>query len=271
MTPEKEQLLDEALKYYEQELTKNPNNFAVICGIASVYKYKEDFEKAIEYLEIAHKQKPDDLWTLWELAYVNAECARDFEKALLYVDKYLSIKPDETELYFRRAYVLSGLGRKKEAVEWYKKYLASNPDNRVAPLVNISQIEIGLKDWENAEKHVNEGLTYNSTSTYLLGSKLDILIHKKQYDEAEKLAKSFTHTKYLSYWALAEIEYLRGNKEKSEEYFELSKKDAQEYYDKYCNGRDIDMYDNSATCRNQHEPVKNFEKNKTEFILNPES
>lgn len=265
MTPEKERLLDEALKYYEQELTKNPNNFATICGIASVYKYKEDFEKAIEYLEIAHKQKPDDLWVLSEFTNIYS-LKHDYKKMLFYADKYLTIKSDDKEIYFSKAFALDGLERKEEAVEWYKKYLASNPDNRVAPLVNLSSLEIDLNNWEDAEKHVDEAMQLNPYSTYLLSEKVDILIHKKQYDEAEKLAKSFTHTKYLFYWALAEIEYLRGNKEKSEEYFELSKQDAKEYYDNYCNGKNYDMYNHDGVCRNHYDQFTNFEKSKSETI-----
>ena len=130
--------------------------------------------------------------------------------------------------------------------------------------MNIAICEIKLGRYDDAEKHINKGLKYAPGFSYLLNSKIDILQHENKFDEAEKLAKELIERDkydYSAYWQLAEIYRYKKDTQKAEDYYQESKNNAQEYYDRFCeNYYDINDYD--GNCGNRYEFLKDFEKSK---------
>ncbi|MBR6099245.1 tetratricopeptide repeat protein [bacterium] len=261
----KNKLYNEAIILYNRELDIHPDDTATLVNVGFVYYELEDFEKAVRYFNRVLELNPKDSYSLYKMAYINTYEYENYSKALDYINRYIEVKPKAADGYFAKGFILAEMERNREAIAAYKKYLEFYPDS-VAALVNISSLEIDVKDWKNAEIHTERGLKFNSTSSYLLSNKIDILIHKKQYAEAEEIADKILNkccdTGYIAYWEKAKIEKAKHNSAKAEEYFNKSKANAKDYYDKHCDKKRYDLHDSDGNCRNRYNHIKNFEKNK---------
>ncbi len=265
LTPKKKADLELAIKHLNAENVKHPNNGYVYSEYAYVYHQLEEFDKAIEYYKKVLEKNPKDKYALEKLSYIYCNIKFDYQKALDYQNKKMALGIDEGKYgdYFSKAYILAQMDRHKEAVEYYKKYIEKNPTH-VAGLVNVSNSEIKIGKYDDADKHIDEGLNYAPTFSYLLNLKVDILKHKHKFEEAEELSNKILKRNkynYSTYWDLAEISRYNGDMKQAEKYYKMSKDNAQEYYDQFCeNPYDIGDYD--GKCGNRYEFLKNFEKNK---------
>ena len=266
----KKKLANEAIVLYREESKLHPDDYSIYQNIGATYELLEEYDKSVTNYEYAIKLNEKDSYSYGRLAYLDTHVYRKYDEALEYMDKYFKYeKKPVGEDYFQKAYILSSLERYKEAIEYYNKYLEIHP-NTVAALVNISGCEVEAQDYENAEKHVELGLKYNSTSSYLLSHKIDILIHKRDFEKAEEITNRMIdrnkYNGYIGYWKLAVIERLKGNQSKAEEYYQMSKDNAQEYFDKYCSGKGYDLTDFDGKCSNRYDHLENFEKEKAKPI-----
>ena len=266
----KTKMYNEAILLFNRELERHPNDYKTISSIGNIYKDLENFETAAAYFRRALEINPNDKYSIYELIFVDLYALENYDEALELIDRYLTLDPSATSFYFTKAFLFGRMERDADAILWYKKYLEIYPNN-VAALVNISGHEIEIRDWVNAEKHVNLGLKFNKTSAYLLSYKIDILIHNGKYEEAAKEANALidrnSDNGYIGYWKLAKIEMAKHNNNKADEYFEKSKQNAQEYFDNICKQNRYDFNDIDGKCSNRYYHIKNFEKNKREIVL----
>ncbi len=251
-----------AIKYLDMENIKHPNNKYILQEYGYIYELLEEFDKSAVYYKKVLKMDSSNEYMLTRLSHLYAEKKFDYPQALVYLDKKTELSTND---YFLKAYILTALERYEEAVEYYKKYIERNPYH-VAGFVNITLCEIELERYDDAEKHVNEGLKYAPGFSYLLNSKAIILYHKHHFEEAKNIELELIEKNkydYDAYYNLAIFNKYEGKLEEAEKYFNLSKSMAQEYYDKFC----INPYsigDADGKCKNRYHFLTNFEhyKNK---------
>ncbi|MBO6086762.1 tetratricopeptide repeat protein [bacterium] len=262
MTSYKKKNLETALEYLNSENKNFPDHLHILEEFAHVYYQLEDYDKAVEYYEKCIEKDPNWVYGLSQLAHIYTLVKRDYEKSNEYVERALPLTNDKDNLYFRKAYNYSGLENYEDAAKMYERYLRNNP-NSVAALVNITSCEIKNKNYDKAEMYVDRGLKLNSHSSYLLKSKVKLLIHKEKYDEADKIIEEMIsrdkYDGYIGYYLKGISAKKQGNYEKADKYFKLSKENAQEYYDKYCE-KSYDLSDTDGNCSNRFEFLEDFEE-----------
>ena len=259
----KEAKLHEAVERLNKELKKHPNHSHILAQLGHAYYLLEDYDDSIKYYKLTLKKDPKYVYGIDKLAFIYSHVKDDNETALTYMKQIIELEPENNDNYFLLGWILSGLNRDKEATNAYNKYLEKYPDS-VAALVNISGCEISNHDYENAEKHVEHGLKFNSHSAYLLKNKTDILLHKHKFDEAEALANEINkryYNGYIGYWRLAKIERYKGNLTKAEEYYQKAKENAKEYCIKFCD-KPYDLSDSDGNCSNRYRFLEDFEENR---------
>ncbi len=259
--------LKKAFTYNEKALSYAPKHHEIVDNIGLCYILDEKFDKAIEMFNRSLKIKPDDSLAVQELAVIYSYYKIDYPKALKYMETYMKLQPNNINAYFSKAWILSALDRNKEAIEYYNKYLEHFPYS-VAALVNITGCAIDIKDYENALKYLERGLALNRHSYYLLSHKIDILANMKKYDEAKTVARELIDNSqyygaHLGYFRLAKIQQIEGNSTEAEANFKLAKETAEEFLNgEYCKGKDYDLNDNDARCRNIGLFLKKFDEKK---------
>lgn len=265
LTPNKISKLQEAIQHLDIEIKKHPNNADINAEYAYAYHLLQDFDKAIEYYEKVLQKIPEWEYGLQELSSIYTNIKFDYKKALEYRNRKMEVSINEGYYgdYFAKAFILSKLERRKEAIDYYKKYIEHNPTH-VAGYVNIAHCEVYEGLYEDAEIHVNEGLKLAPTFSYLLEAKIDILQHKHEFEKAKKLAEELLmrdQYNYSSYWTFAELKRYEGNSTEAEEFYQKAKENAQEYYDKFCDNP-YDIGDADGKCGNRYEFLQEFEKSK---------
>lgn len=118
-------------------------------SIAEEYVKLENYSKAIEFYEVAMKDK-----SLYDAAYYKiGQCYaknKQYDKAYTVFDTILRKDPENKSLKNTLAYLTAMNGNVEQAAELYKQILASDPDNAEA-LVNYVSVLIILKDYETAK------------------------------------------------------------------------------------------------------------------------
>lgn len=263
LTKEKREQLEYALTLLDKEWRNHPNNISIQAQYAYIYDQLEDFDKAVEYYEKILTRDPKWEYGLQRLSYIYCSIKFDYETALKYINRKMDINIDTGYYgdYYGKAFILSHLDRYDEAIDYYKKYIKFNPTH-VAGYVNIAICENEVGNYVEAEKYVNIGLKYAPNFSYLINSKIEVLLYKHKFEEAKKIiAQQIAQDKYdyAAYYKLANIYRYNGDVNEAEKYYQISQKNAQEYYDKYCeNPYDINDYD--GKCSNRYLFLKDFEK-----------
>lgn len=263
----KKYYLEKAFTYSEKALSYAPKYYEIIDNLGFCCILAEKFDEAIELFYSSLKINPKDIVAIEGLTKIYSYYKVDSKKALSYVDLNIKYAPNNYNLIFAKAWILNTLDRDKEAIEYYNKYLERYPYS-VAALVNISGCEVKIKDYKNALLHAERGLALNRHSCYLLAIKIDILANMKKYNEAKAVAQELINNSqfygaHLGYFRLAKIQQIEGKTKLAETNFKISKDIAQEFLDsEYCQGKDYDLQDNDARCRNVGLFLKTFDKDK---------
>ncbi|MEQ1850420.1 MAG: tetratricopeptide repeat protein [Chthoniobacteraceae bacterium] len=124
-------------------------------------------EKEIEFYKAngGKAETPGDVirW-LGQRAFAQGQ----FERAEKYLPQLVLRKEAVGDDFLLLARSRSKLGRFKEAVDSFDSYLASakDPVPRVAGMIEKADAQLGLKDWDGAEKTVKEGLSLATEGRY---------------------------------------------------------------------------------------------------------
>lgn len=259
----KEKKLNEAVERLNTELKKHPNHSHILAQLGHAYYLLEDYDNAIKYYKMTLEKDPKWVYGINKLAFIYSHVKDEDEIALKYIERVIELEPENNDNYFQSGWILSGLKQYDAAIKAYNKYLEKYPDS-VAALVNISGCEISNHDYENAEKHIEHGLKFNSHSAYLLKNKVDVLLYKHKFDEAESIINEINkryYNGYIGYWRLAEIERYKGNLTKADEYYNLAKENAKEYCIKMCD-KPYDLSDIDGNCSNRYYFLEHFDENR---------
>ncbi len=118
---------DEALAEYGKVLLLDPNHRNTLFNIAASHEYKNNYQLAITYYELAEKRDPKDADVPFRLGRVYLKM-RQYDAALVAIDRSLAMRRN-AKSHTLRAKILEGMGRTREAVDAYQKALDLNADD----------------------------------------------------------------------------------------------------------------------------------------------
>lgn len=120
------------LAVLKARLAKNPNDLGALVGLASLYFDAGKFDQAIPYYTRALALDPSNPDTRTDYATALHGAGHDLE-ALAQLEKVLDEKPNFPPALFNEGIVASTIGRRTQAVEAFKKFIAVAPnDSKVA-------------------------------------------------------------------------------------------------------------------------------------------
>ncbi len=145
-------LIQRALKeaYRQKEL------FFFFYFLAQRYILKEDFPKALKYLELCLRFKGDDACSYNDKAICLAELGR-YTEALDCFNQGLRLCPGQAFLYHNKGWLLNLLGRHKEAVLCFKKALEIEP-YRPEALYSLADSYLALGENLLAKRYFKKAL-----------------------------------------------------------------------------------------------------------------
>lgn len=149
--------LDKAKELYLEILKEEPNNFEIRKLLGIIEAKSKNFDRALEYLNIALVNKKNDAYLLNSIANVYQQIGSHL-MAIEYYEKSIKIKKD-----FYQAYINKGLAQKnikdyKGALQSFSKAIEIEPKDieayigRGNLLSEISNLDAALKDYEQAIK-----------------------------------------------------------------------------------------------------------------------
>ncbi|MGB7342833.1 MAG: tetratricopeptide repeat protein [Pirellulaceae bacterium] len=119
-----------AQEFIEQSLRQENRNGNLDMVLGSHAYARDEFAKAIEYLENAHSLSPENPLVASTLAnYLAKADPPELDRALKLVDNVLEDFPDRKAYYFTRGKTLSLLGRDDEAISDLQVALKAMPGN----------------------------------------------------------------------------------------------------------------------------------------------
>ncbi|WP_041273230.1 tetratricopeptide repeat protein [Desulforapulum autotrophicum] len=99
-----------------------------IVHIAFSYNENEQTEKAIGFLEVKHRELPEDMDIITYLAaFYEGEEA--YEKSINLLNEGINLYPDAVDLFFRLGVVQDKFGQKQACIQSMKRAIELDPDN----------------------------------------------------------------------------------------------------------------------------------------------
>jgi class 3 adenylate cyclase/tetratricopeptide (TPR) repeat protein len=203
---------EEAIDNFEKVLHLIPDNVNALNNIAINYVYKNDFDKAAEYFEMASAVEPN------VAAYINAGnmyyYSRDFKQAADYYLKALQLQPNNYQfmVYLGDAYKFIPEGGKnaddlfKRAISIAKEEVNANP-NVAKAYQYIARAYAYLGDLKEAKKalEIANDLDSHSVESYYTNLRISVL---EMNDEKIKIyASGLLRTEYSVSLLLADPDF----------------------------------------------------------------
>lgn len=98
----------------------------ILRSVAAIYRTKEDFDKSLDYLEMAKMLDSDDINLILLESNIRWEMG-DVDKYQELVSKALDIEPDNVDLIFNLGVVNADKGNSIKAIEFYDKAIKLDP------------------------------------------------------------------------------------------------------------------------------------------------
>ena len=117
----------EALKAYEEILTKNPDVFIIYKNIGNCYFAMENYDKAVEYYQKLFDKQPKsaEVMTLIGNSYVNA---KNMEKAMEWYGKIPFEEIKDVDTLFNIGANLTNNNKNDLALKYFKRAVEVDPD-----------------------------------------------------------------------------------------------------------------------------------------------
>lgn len=150
---------DEALSAYKQCLIIDPENAAANYEIADIFEFEKQADSALIYSSKAAQLDPSNVWYQELYAQCLQENGRYKEVADVY-NNLLKQHPTVSDYYYKLAISQLQAGQLKDAAQTYSMAEEKLGFNEQLA-INIVDIYERAKDYQNAEKEINELIHYN--------------------------------------------------------------------------------------------------------------
>ncbi len=183
---------DEALKYYQVLIEKEPNNLNADLRIAELYFSKEDYESGVKYYEkvVDKKEVANQPEVKYKLGYSYYKIKR-YAEAVKHLFEAQKLGVIEEKLFIGLGYSLAQIKRTEEAIDAYNKALSINPYN-FQTHNNVGVLYAQLGDYDKAIKEFKEALKLepgNKDSLYNLHRAYKILAEMESEEYLGQLEK----------------------------------------------------------------------------------
>lgn len=142
---------DEAVKDYEETIKIDPKNPHAYNNIGVIYKYRGEFEKAIQYFIKAIEVMDDDVYVQFYnnigKSYKNI---KEFDNAIKYYDEGICKLENEPSLYYNKAKTLMAMRKYEEAIEVYIEGAKLNDADKEDFYDEIGDAYKALQEYDNA-------------------------------------------------------------------------------------------------------------------------
>jgi len=129
---------------------------------------RKEFEKAIRYLNICIKLRPNDGCSYNDKAICFAELEK-YEQALAVFDKGIALNRDCASLYHNKGWLLNTIGKFKQSVIYFKKALELD-SGRVEAIFSLGDSYLKMGDIQKAKKYFASALSeIKGKSSYVYG------------------------------------------------------------------------------------------------------
>ena len=150
---------NEAKNWYQQELSKYPQNRQILNALADEVADLEEYDEAIKIRNKICEIYPDNHLALLEKSYLLLNMNR-FEESLQCIDNILNQDeqkngPSKAVIMNQKGWVLFKKGELEESMKWIEKSLAIKPKN-VNTLDSKAEVLVKQKNYEDAEKVYEE-------------------------------------------------------------------------------------------------------------------
>lgn len=203
----------EAMRLFEKGQKYYPDCAFLFAGMGDVYLSEKKFDKAMEFYTLAQRKKY--ALDIYKIDFYNAHlqntmvqisdaltvlfsATKNSENPILYKNiKYIlneeyskvmiatEVYQNTDNLQLNYANQLRKAENREEAVKEYLKILNINPkDFRAANNLGVTFLE--LKDYQLAEKYLQEALGNNQNSALILNNLAIVNFQQKKYEEMEK-------------------------------------------------------------------------------------
>jgi tetratricopeptide (TPR) repeat protein len=150
---EKQELLEQARKSYQQALKLDPKNVEALTALARLYNSMDDHERAVATYRKAIQTQPRQA-SLWhEVGMCHARC-QEWEPALQHLRRAVELDPDERQYHNSVGFVLARTGRYEESLAAFTK--AGNEANAH---YNLARMLHHLNQDDLSKQHLQVALT----------------------------------------------------------------------------------------------------------------
>ena len=187
--------IDKSMDCYDRLIELDPKQAMFYCNKAGLLQLIGKYEESASLYNQAVQLDPKNSLAYFNLGVIQNAYSNP-EKALDLIKKAISLSPDNYKYLAAYAGTLGNLGKKKEAIDFLEKLVATRTYNP-EPYVRLAKIQIGNYQYRSVinllEAHLKRN-SYDWESMCLLGIVYELI---KQFDEAEKwLLKVKDHPDY---------------------------------------------------------------------------
>ena len=150
----------EAQKIYLKLIKKDNKNFLLQNLLGTTYLQLNDFEKAINHLNISTMLNPNFAESYNNLGIVFAE-KKKFELSVENYNKAISLKKDYFSAILNKGIALKNLRELGEAINCFELCMQLNPTNEKIYL-NLGNVYVLLKKFNKAKEAFDKAISYNN-------------------------------------------------------------------------------------------------------------
>lgn len=211
-----------AMRYVDEVLEKEPENFEALVFKAMLYLSQHHFADGLAIAEKAKELNPYNAFVYGILVDANVEMG-NYKAAVQAADKMISIRPD-LRSYSRISYLREIHGDYPGAIDAMKMAVEAGPPGDEA--TEWSRVQLGhlyenTGDWKSAEMHYLISSQYRPGYAHALAGLAGIAAASKDYNKAIEyyLRADSSVNDYTFKEQLADIYILTGQKAKADELY----------------------------------------------------
>ena len=173
---------------YVQALESNPRNAQALTEYGRFLFSNNSIEEGLELLQMASSIEPYDMQVQWQLCITQAFLA-DVEGATRECSRIGEIQPGNPMEFYGQAYVYLFKGELASFLYWRQKAMEADPEDPELP-ATMATAWLDLGDVDQAEALLQRAASIEPDHPLVLSTRIQVLSHKEQFQQAVKLAQS---------------------------------------------------------------------------------
>lgn len=174
--------MDEAVEAMEEAKRENPDNVMLIQAEADMYYRMGDKEKYNELMKQVLEKSPDDPTIYYNLGVTTAELG-DTEGAIEYYEKALELDPDMSEA--RMNIVVAILAQEREIIDQMNQLGMSKEDNKRYEELEEERLEV----YEEVIPYLEDAIEHDPENVEIIRTAMNIFSALDQEEKAQVMKK----------------------------------------------------------------------------------